>query len=131
MWSSEMIVINLVFFSFYQDFGYSSNRSTISRKDEKEDEDRSGLEMAGDNLLNLQNLPEIDVGLLLKLQQKLKEVEKDRDRLLHRVESLEKEESPTEERQRTIDSIKVMQNFNFIYCKIYHRMITNFFFLHF
>lgn len=125
------MLLTSFFFSFYQDFGYSSNRSTISRKDEKEDEDRSGLELAGDNLLNLQNLPEIDVGLLLKLQQKLKEVEKDRDRLLHRVESLEKEESPTEERQRTIDSIKVMQNFNFIYCKIYRRMITNFFFLHF
>ncbi|KAL0276825.1 UNVERIFIED_CONTAM: hypothetical protein PYX00_004309 [Menopon gallinae] len=86
------------------DYGYSSNKSTISRKDEGEMGDRLKLH---EKLIIPQDLPEIDVGLLLKLQQKLKDVEKERDRLFLRVESLEKEESPSEERQKTIDAIKL------------------------
>lgn len=55
------------------------------------------------------HLPEIDIGLMLKLQSKLKEVEKERDRLFERLESLERDEaSPTEERKETMDKLKVI-----------------------
>lgn len=57
---------------------------------------------------SVENFPDIDVGLLLKLQQKLKDVEKERDKLFLKVETLEREESPTEERQRTVDAIRVI-----------------------
>lgn len=59
-------------------------------------------------LNNTKEVPDIDVGLVLKLQQKLKDVENERDKLFLKVESLEKEDSPTEERQRTMDSIRVI-----------------------
>ncbi|EEB10549.1 myosin-5A, putative [Pediculus humanus corporis] len=92
------------------DFGYSSNKSTISRKDDFDtlEKDRSISEY---NTMRLNNqtkeVPDIDVGLVLKLQQKLKDVENERDKLFLKVESLEKEDSPTEERQRTMDSIRL------------------------
>lgn len=89
---------------YFQDYGYSSNKSTFSRKDDADATERLRMH---EKLIIPQDMPEIDVGLLLKLQQKLKDVEKERDRLFLRVESLEKEESPTEETQKTIDSIKV------------------------
>jgi hypothetical protein len=50
---------------------------------------------------------QIDVGLVLKLQQKLKDVEKERNRLQKRVEHLEKEDSPSDDAARTHDSFKV------------------------
>jgi uncharacterized protein YlxW (UPF0749 family) len=44
---------------------------------------------------------------VLKLQQKLKDVEKERNRLQKRVEHLEKEDSPSDDAARTHDSFKV------------------------
>ncbi|XP_067003336.2 unconventional myosin-Va [Anabrus simplex] len=53
---------------------------------------------------------QIDVGLVLKLQQKLKEVEKERDRLRKRVELLEKEDSPIDDAAvRTQESFQIQE----------------------
>lgn len=51
-----------------------------------------------------QTLP-ADVGLVLKLQQKLKDVEKEKSRLIRMVEDLEREDC--EESSRTQDSFRV------------------------
>lgn len=94
---------------FTQDFGYSSNKSTISRREETESSERddSLVEVTTRRMHGVGDYPEVDIGLVLKLQQKLKDVEKERDKLFLKVESLEKEESPSEERQRTVDTIRV------------------------
>lgn len=44
---------------------------------------------------------------MLKLQQKLKDVEKERNRLQERIECLEKEDSPSDDATRTHDTFKV------------------------
>ncbi|KAK7862317.1 hypothetical protein R5R35_014678 [Gryllus longicercus] len=49
------------------------------------------------------------VGLVLKLQQKVKELEKENDRLRRRVESLEKEDSPSDDLTRARDSFRVQE----------------------
>lgn len=102
-------VSNFSTFAPWQDVGYGSTRSNTPRDREFEERDRSLTEV------QLRQLPEIDVGLMLKLQQKLKEVEKERDRLFDQLESLEKDDSPTEEKQETIDKLKVQK----YYVKLY------------
>jgi myosin V len=53
---------------------------------------------------------DMDVGLVLKLQQKVKELERDRMRMHKRLEELDKEESPSEDLARTQDMFKVCSN---------------------
>jgi myosin-5 len=52
---------------------------------------------------------QIDVNLVLKLQQKLKDVEKERNRVQKTVEHLEKEDSPSDDAGRTHDSFKLQE----------------------
>jgi len=47
----------------------------------------------------------VDIGLVLKLQQKLKDVEKEKGRLIRMVENLERDNN--EESSRTQDSFRV------------------------
>jgi hypothetical protein len=52
---------------------------------------------------------EIDVRLVLKLQQKLKDVKKERSHQQKRVEYLEKEDSPSDDAARTHYSFKLQE----------------------
>lgn len=51
------------------------------------------------------NAAPVDIGLVLKLQQKLKDVEKEKSRLIRMVEDLERDDC--EESSRTQDSFRV------------------------
>ena len=54
--------------------------------------------------------PEADVGLTVKLQQKLKEAQKDKEKLEKRLEELEGSDSPVNEKQ-TADLVRVINRY--------------------
>ncbi|XP_063217828.1 unconventional myosin-Va isoform X2 [Bacillus rossius redtenbacheri] len=97
------------------DFGYGSVRSTMSASTissnhtrlENIDWNRKS-EVASPDAKSAQN-DQIDVGLVLKLQHKLKDLEKERNKLLKRVEHLERDESPGDEMARTRDTFKLQE----------------------
>nr|CAD7595944.1 unnamed protein product [Timema genevievae] len=94
---------------FYsQDFGYGSVRSTVSASSVSSN--HQPLEIIEWNK-HPEGRPheQIDVGLVLKLQSKLKNVEKERIRLQKRVEEYEKDESPGDEQNRTRDTFKLQE----------------------
>nr|CAD7430254.1 unnamed protein product [Timema monikensis] len=90
------------------DFGYGSVRSTVSASSVSSN--HQPLEIIEWNK-HPEGRPheQIDVGLVLKLQSKLKNVEKERIRLQKRVEEYEKDESPGDEQNRTRDTFKLQE----------------------
>lgn len=84
--------------------------STIQSKFESTDGDHSvAIKIESPEDDNMQTMSKIDVSLMLKLQQKLKEVETEKARLEKKVEALEAqdEDSPRDETKRTQDLIRV------------------------
>nr|CAD7262897.1 unnamed protein product [Timema shepardi] len=102
------------------DFGYGSVRSTVSASSVSS---HQPLEITEWNK-HPEGRPheQIDVGLVLKLQSKLKNVEKERIRLQKRVEEYEKDESPGDEQNRTRDTFKVRSN---LAPRLCHRQRSN------
>lgn len=60
----------------------------------------------------------VDVGLVLKLQQKLKDVEHENGRLVRMVEDLERAESP-EDSTRTADTFRVSRCYTGFFFRIF------------
>ncbi|PSN35591.1 Unconventional myosin-Va [Blattella germanica] len=97
------------------DYGYGSVRSTASASSTGSHQKLDNIDWNQQGRRSETVSPEgqrppeqIDVGLVLKLQQKLKDVEKERNRLQERVEYLEKD-SPSDDAARTHDAFKVWQ----------------------
>ncbi|KAJ9582514.1 hypothetical protein L9F63_003128, partial [Diploptera punctata] len=89
-----------------------SNASTASATSEFPDDDYGygSVRSTAKNASPEAHKPseQIDVGLVLKLQQKLKDVEKERNRLQERVDYLEKD-SPSDDAARTHDTFKLQE----------------------
>lgn len=113
-----IIAIRVTYFPILlQDFGYGSVRSTASSSTPYSrvetidwNQQRSDSPPDGEVQSN-KSPPEgpahapVDIGLVLKLQQKLKDVEKEKGRLIRMVEDLERDSN--EESTRTQDSFRV------------------------
>lgn len=109
----------VVIVSFLQDFGYGSVRSTASSSTpysrvETIDWNQQRSDSPPDGEVQSNKSPSVietndgapvDIGLVLKLQQKLKDVEKEKSRLIRMVEDLERD--GCEESSRTQDSFRV------------------------
>ncbi|PNF43034.1 hypothetical protein B7P43_G08783 [Cryptotermes secundus] len=99
------------------DYGYGSVRSTASvtssgshQKLENIDwNQQQGRKSETVSPVGQKPPEQIDVGLVLKLQQKLKDVEKERNRLQKRIEYLEKEDSPSDDAAKTQDTFKLQE----------------------
>lgn len=106
--------------SFPQDFGYGSVRSTASSSTpysrvETIDWNQQRSDSPPDGEVQTSKSPSetngpahapVDIGLVLKLQQKLKDVEKEKGRLIRMVEDLERD--TCEESSRMQDSFRVI-----------------------
>lgn len=118
-------LLSVSFYSSPQDFGYGSVRSTASSSTpysrvETIDWNQQRSDSPPDGQVRSTNnkSPSVietndsaahapaDIGLVLKLQQKLKDVEKEKSRLIRMVEDLERDDC--EESSRTQDSFRVM-----------------------
>lgn len=109
---------------FLQDFGYGSVRSTASSSTpysrvETIDWNQQRSDSPPDGEVQPNKSPSeapapahapVDIGLVLKLQQKLKDVEKEKGRLIRMVENLERDTN--EESTRTQDSFRVCKTKN-------------------
>ncbi|XP_021923468.1 unconventional myosin-Va [Zootermopsis nevadensis] len=99
------------------DYGYGSVRSTVSassfgshQKLENIDwNQQQGSRSETVSPERQKPSEQTDVALMLKLQQKLKDVEKERNRLQERIECLEKEDSPSDDATRTHDTFKLQE----------------------
>jgi len=95
-----------------------ASSSTLYSRVETIDWNQQRSDSPSDREIQLNKLPSekyafthalVDIGLVLKLQQKLKDVEKEKGRLIRMVEDLERD---NEESPKTQDSFKVsMGNF--------------------
>jgi len=100
-----------------EDYGYGSVRSAVSVSSSASHQKLENIDWNQQQVHRSETVsPEgqkpseqIDVGLVLKLQQKLKDVEKERNRLQKRVEHLEKEDSPSDDAARAHDSFKLQE----------------------
>ncbi|XP_012267747.2 unconventional myosin-Va isoform X2 [Athalia rosae] len=119
--SGQIVATDLPHDDQNTDFGYGSVRSTASSaatysRVETIDWNQRPSDSPPDGELNSTKSssgstdvtqPPIDVGLVLKLQQKLKDVEKEKGRLIRMLEDSEKE--PSEDSSRTQDSFRLQE----------------------
>lgn len=101
-----------------EDRGYGSTRSTASTSSTREKlEDIDWSRDAGDNLSTTSTLPadqgqaaqQIDVALILKLQQKLSDVEKEKDRLQKRVDEFEMSPKTEKAENAAYDAMRISE----------------------
>lgn len=101
-----------------QDYGYGSVRSTSStapysrvetidwnRQQSEAGDGQSSKNSADQPVNGPPQPPPVDIGLVLKLQQKLKDVQSEKERLIQMVEDLER--YGPEESTRALDTFKV------------------------